>query len=92
VVPAPDSQGIRNLLLMDSTLVDNGIMKTTVDIPEDELKDAMRFANAATKREAIVMAIREFNQRRRMAALTRHAGTCTNLITVPELVRARRRP
>ena len=66
-------------------------MKTTVDIPDDELEDAMRFANASTKREAIVMAIREFNQRRRMAALTRHAGTCSNLITNSELTRARRK-
>jgi Arc/MetJ family transcription regulator len=76
---------------MDSILEQSGIMKTTVDIPDDELKDAMRFAKAATKREAIVMAIREFNQRRRMSALTRHAGSCAHLITVPELVRARRK-
>jgi hypothetical protein len=67
-------------------------MKTTVDIPDDELKDAMRFSKASTKREAIVMAIREFNQRRRMAALARHAGTCKRLSTAPELIRSRRKP
>lgn len=76
---------------MDSILVQSGIMKTTVDIPDDELADAMRFAKASTKREAIVMAIREFNQRRRLSALTRHAGTCDELISVPELVRTRRK-
>ena len=37
---------------MDSRMPDNGSMKTTVDIPENELKDAMRFTKAKTKREA----------------------------------------
>lgn len=66
-------------------------MKTTVDIPAEELAEAMKFSKASTKREAIVQAIREFNQRRRMAALTRHAGTATNLMTTDELTRLRRR-
>jgi len=34
----------------------------------------MRFTGARTKREAIVTAIAEYNQRRRMAALVEHAG------------------
>ena len=50
-------------------------MKTTIDIPEDELKEAMRFTNAKTKREAVVKALEEFNRRRRMAALIKYAGT-----------------
>ena len=29
-------------------------MKTTIDIPEKELKDAIRFTGATTKREAVV--------------------------------------
>lgn len=66
-------------------------MKTTVDIPDDELADAMRFAKASTKREAIVLAIREFNQRRRMAALARHAGSCADLVGIEELRQLRRR-
>jgi Arc/MetJ family transcription regulator len=66
-------------------------MKTTVDIPDDELRDAMRFTRASTKREAIVTAIRDFNQRRRMAALVRHAGGAARLMTVEELSRLRRR-
>lgn len=67
-------------------------MKTSVDIPEDELAEAMRYAKASTKREAIVMAIREFNQRRRMADLARHAGSCANLVTAVELAKLRRKP
>ena len=66
-------------------------MKTTVDIPEAELSDAMRYTGAKTKREAVVNAIAEFNRRRRMAELTRYAGTCANLITAEELQAARRR-
>jgi Arc/MetJ family transcription regulator len=66
-------------------------MKTTIDIPEDELEDAMRFTRARTKREAIVTALVEFNRRRRMAELARRAGSCAGLMTADELQRLRRR-
>lgn len=66
-------------------------MKTTVDIPESDLADAMRFTQAKTKREAIVAAIQDFNRRRRMAELVKHAGTCADLITVEELQNQRRK-
>ena len=66
-------------------------MKTTVDIPDEELKDAMRFTRARTKREAIVTAITEFNQRRRMAELAKHAGTCPGFPTAEEVQQLRRR-
>ena len=65
-------------------------MKTTVDIPENELLDAIRFTGAKTKREAVVGAISDFNRRKRMAELIRYAGTCANLITPQELQAARR--
>ena len=54
-------------------------MKTTIDIPEKELSDAIRFTRAKTKREAVVTAIADFNRRRRMAELTDYAGTCPDL-------------
>jgi hypothetical protein len=66
-------------------------MKTTVDIPENELRDAIRFTRARTKREAIVTAITEFNRRRRMAELAKVAGTCADLMTVDDLRQLRRR-
>jgi hypothetical protein len=66
-------------------------MKTTVDIPDQELEDAMRFTHARTKREAIVTAIVEFNRRRRMAELVKRAGTCAQLMTAEELQRIRSR-
>jgi Bacterial antitoxin of type II TA system, VapB len=66
-------------------------MKTTVDIPDGELEDAMRFSRARTKREAIVTAIVDFNERRRMAEFTARAGSCAKLMTAEELQRQRRR-
>lgn len=65
-------------------------MKTTVNIPENELRDAIRFSGAKTKREAVVTAITDFNRRHRMAELVRHAGTCDDLITVEQLQQQRR--
>lgn len=66
-------------------------MKTTIDIPEKDLADAMRFTRARTKREAVVTALQDFNRRRRMAALLRHAGTCPELVTADEQQRLRRK-
>ena len=51
-------------------------MKTTVDIPDADLKEAMRFLHAKTKREAVVTALQDFNRRHRMAQLVRFSGTC----------------
>ena len=66
-------------------------MKTTVDIPDKELADAMRFTRAKTKREAIVTAISEFNRRRRMAELVKYSGTSSTLMTPDELRKLRRK-
>ena len=51
--------------------------------------DAMRFTHATTKREAIVTAVADYNRRQRMAALTRHLGTCPKLLTVEQLHKLR---
>ena len=51
-------------------------MKTTIDIPESELRETMTYLGAATKKEAVVAALREFNRRRRSAALIELSGTC----------------
>ena len=66
-------------------------MKTTVDIPDGEIEDIIRFTNAKTKREALVTAIVDFNRRKRVADSARYAGTCADLITPEELQAARRR-
>jgi Arc/MetJ family transcription regulator len=66
-------------------------MKTTVDIPENELADAIRFTGAKTERDAIVAALAGFNRRKRMAELVEYSGTCPDLMTVEELQRLRRK-
>jgi len=53
-------------------------MKTTIDVPEGELRDAMRFTGAKTKRDEVLAALADFNRRRRMAALVRHSGSFDN--------------
>lgn len=65
-------------------------MKTTIDIPNRELEDVIRFTGAKTKREAVVGVISDFNRRKRLAELVRYAGTCTELLT-PEELQAQRR-
>ena len=69
----------------------NRIMKTTVNIPDGELEDVIRFTGAKTEREAIVTAIADFNRRKRMAELVRFAGSCADLIAPEELQAVRRR-
>lgn len=64
-------------------------MKTTMEIPDELLRDAMRFTKAKTRREAIVIAVGDFNQRQRMAELTKFSGTCREMMSVPELLELR---
>lgn len=63
-------------------------MKTTVDIPEDELRDAMRFTKAKTKREAVVTVLVEFNRRRRMAELVKYSGTFSDAFPSNDAIEA----
>lgn len=72
----------------DSAVVENGSMKTTVDIPETELNDAMRFTKAKTKREAVVRVLEEFNRRRRMAELVKYSGTFSHSFPTNEEIEA----
>ena len=50
-------------------------VKTTIDIPDKELEDAIRFTGAATKRDAVVTAISDFNRRHRVEELVKTFGT-----------------
>ncbi|HEY5892444.1 MAG TPA: type II toxin-antitoxin system VapB family antitoxin [Chthoniobacterales bacterium] len=60
-------------------------MKTTIDIPEKELNDAIRFTRSKTKREAVVAVLEDFNRRQRMAALVKYLGTFDSLMTNDEI-------
>ena len=50
-------------------------MKTTIDIPEKALADAMRYTGAKTKREAVVKALEEFNRQHKVEKLIASFGT-----------------
>jgi len=74
---------------MDSQNDRIGGMKTTVDIPEDELQEAIRHTGARTKREAVVIALVELNRRRRLQKLTERFGSLPDFLTQAELRRMR---
>ena len=74
---------------MDSILYPPGSMKTTVDLPEEALAEAMKHTKAKTKTAAVSLAVAEFNRRERMVALTRHLGTFKDFMTQADLRRMR---
>lgn len=64
-------------------------MKTTVDIPEEALREAIAHTRARTKREAIVTAVLDFNRRKRLEKLVQQLGTFEDVMTREELRRVR---
>jgi Arc/MetJ family transcription regulator len=61
-------------------------MKTTVDIPEKLLKEAMRRSKATTKREAVVAALEEYNRRRQVEEMLSRMGKSDTFMTQAELM------
>lgn len=61
--------------------IEDGNMKMENNLPQDALK--------ASKSDTETTSQADFNRRQRMAALTKHLGTCPNLIT-PEELKAQR--
>jgi len=64
-------------------------MKTTVDIPDDLLADAIRYTGAKTKRDAVVFALEDYNRRQHMASMTKYLGTFDKFATLTELNESR---
>ncbi len=60
-------------------------MKTTIDIPDAMLREMMRHAKTATKREAVLAAIEEYNRRRRAREVIAKFGTFKTMMTQKEL-------
>jgi len=61
-------------------------MKTTIDIPEATLREAIKYTGAKTKREAIVTAVVEFNRRCRLEAMAeRLHGSCPGFMAQQNL-------
>lgn len=49
-------------------------MRTTLDLPEDLILEAMQVANAKTKTKVIVMALEELVQKSKIAGLKKYKG------------------
>ncbi|HZM06026.1 MAG TPA: type II toxin-antitoxin system VapB family antitoxin [Candidatus Saccharimonadales bacterium] len=61
-------------------------MKTTIDIPDGTMAEAMRFTGAKTKREAVVTAVERFNRLKRLEKLNaRVRGKFRDFMTQAEL-------
>ena len=61
-------------------------MKTTIDIPEGLMEEAMKFTGAKTKREAVVTAVERFNRLKRLEKLNaRVRGQFRDFMTATEL-------
>ena len=75
------------LLTMESIIGYYGCMKTTIDIPENELMDAMKYAKTKTKRDAVLTALTDFNRRQRMAELIQYSGSSDTLMSNDEIER-----
>jgi hypothetical protein len=64
-------------------------MKTTVDIPDKELEEALKYTKAKTKKEAIVFVVKDFNKRRRLMELSKILGTFENFMNQDDLKKIR---
>ena len=60
-------------------------MKTTIEIPDEELRQVMKYTKAKTKKEAVVYAIKDFNRRKRLAQLSNVLGTFEDFMTQDDL-------
>jgi len=67
-------------------------MKTTIDIPEEALAEVIRHTGAKTKREAVLIAIADFNRRKRLERLVARAGKSMDFMTREDLRRTRAEP
>ena len=60
-------------------------MKTTIDIPEEELQEVIRLTGASTKKQAVLEAIRDYARRQRLSEATKILGTFEEFMTAEEL-------
>ena len=61
-------------------------MKTTIDIPDGAMDEAMKFTGAKTKREAVVTAVERFNRLKRLEKLNaRVRGQFRDFMTQADL-------
>jgi Arc/MetJ family transcription regulator len=64
-------------------------MKTTVDIPDAVLKEAMRNAKTVIKRDAVLTAIEDYNRRCRLQSLAERLGKSETFMSHADLMKMR---
>ena len=64
-------------------------MKTTIDIPDKLLHNVKKYSKAKTKREAVLVAMEEYDRRRRMKELIGMMGKSDTFMTHAELMALR---
>lgn len=64
-------------------------MKTTIDIPDKLLKDVIKLNGAKTKKDAIIQALSDYVQRRKMQGLTKLSGTFKDFMNEEDLKKMR---
>ncbi|MDI1319984.1 MAG: type II toxin-antitoxin system VapB family antitoxin [bacterium] len=64
-------------------------MKTTIDLPEGELAEALRHTGAKTKTEAVSLAVADYNRRQRLGRLAGRMGTFKDMMTRADLRKMR---
>ncbi len=65
-------------------------MKTTIDIPDQVLRELVTNSKSNKKKEAILEAIKEFNQKHKLEKLSKYNGTFEGLITKDQLLKLRK--
>ena len=65
-------------------------MRVTIDIPEKVLQEAMKHSGSSTRREAVLIALEEFNRRRRLARLAESLGTFEDFMPRDEMHKLRK--
>lgn len=65
-------------------------MKTSVDIPEEILKNVLLYSNKKTQKEAINTAMEEYIRIRKMRKLTEKLGTFDSFMTQADLNKMRK--
>jgi hypothetical protein len=60
-------------------------MKTTIDIPDMVMEETAAFSGAKTKREAILIAMEEYNHRHKVAEVVKLFGTFRSIMSNDEI-------
>ncbi|MBP7280083.1 MAG: type II toxin-antitoxin system VapB family antitoxin [Leptospiraceae bacterium] len=66
-------------------------MKTTIDIPEKILSEVLLYSKMKSKKDAIITAMEEYVQKKKMEKFASKLGTLENLISNSELQKLRRK-